>query len=113
VGDQEFYATLRRLDRRRDPAVATEEARAALARLRAELPDESPASQSDDADLVPAHLVADLEHQLAETRERLAKVRSARDRARRERDRARAEATEPAPQDGTGLVARLGRRLRP
>ena len=38
VGDQEFYATLRRLDRRRDPVVATEEARAALARLRAELP---------------------------------------------------------------------------
>lgn len=113
VGDQEFYATLRRLDRRRDPAVATEEARAALARLRAELPDESPSPRPGDADLVPAHVVADLEQQLAETRERLVKVRTARDRARRERDRAR-EATDAAPpRDGTGLVARLGRRLRP
>jgi hypothetical protein len=113
VGDQEFYATLRRLDRRRDPAVATEEARAALARLRSELPDEAP-WRSGDADLVPSHVVADLEHQLAETRERLAKVRSARDRARRERDRARAEVTDPVPtRSGTGLVGRLGRRLRP
>ncbi len=114
VGDQEFYATLRRLDRRRDPAVATDEARAALARLRAELPDESPSPAPGDADLVPAHVVADLEQQLAQTRERLMKVRTARDRARRERDRARAEATAAAPpRDGTGLVARLGRRLRP
>ena len=78
-----------------------------------ELPDEGP-SQSGDADVVPAHVVADLEQQLADTRERLVRVRSARDRARRERDRARAEAASSAPaRDGTGLVGRLSRRLRP
>ena len=113
VGDQEFYATLRRLDRRRDPAVATDEARAALAVIRSGLPHEGP-SRSGDADVVPAHVVADLEQQLAETRERLVRVRSARDRARRERDRARAQATSSAaPRDDTGLVGRLSRRLRP
>ncbi|HEU4335932.1 MAG TPA: hypothetical protein VFR45_01335, partial [Nocardioides sp.] len=66
-----------------------------------------------EADVVPAHVVADLEQQLAETRERLAKVRSARDRARRERDRARAEvAAVDGRDDRNGLVGRLGRRLR-
>lgn len=113
VGDQEFYATLRRLDQRRDPAVATAEARAALARLRRDLPDESPSLRPGAADVVPAHVAADLEQQLAETRERLARVRSARDRARRDRDRARAEVAAVAgPDDGDGLVGRLRRRLR-
>jgi hypothetical protein len=113
VGDQEFYATLRRFDQRRDPAVATEEARAGLARLRRDLPDESPALRPGAADVVPAHVAADLEQQLAETRERLARVRSARDRARRDRDRARAEVAAVAgPENGDGLVGRLGRRLR-
>lgn len=114
VGEQEFYATLRRLDRRRDTAAVAAEARSALARVRSALPDESACPQHGDRDVVPAHVVADLERQLAETRERLAKVRSARDRARRERDRARAEAatTTDGPRDAAGLVGRLESRLR-
>jgi len=112
VGDQEFYATLRRLDRRREPAAAAAEARSALARIRSALPDESPSPRSGDTEMVPAHVVADLEQQLAETRERLMKVRSARDRARRERDEARAAATAAEAADGAGVVGRLGRRLR-
>lgn len=113
VGEQEFYATLRRLDRRREPAAATEEARAALARLRSELPEEAPSDREGGADLVPAHVVADLERQLAETRARLTRVRAARDRARRRLERARAEAAAAAGPGGQdiGVVARLGRRL--
>ena len=111
VGEQEFYATLRRLDRTREPSVAIEEARVALARMRSDLPDESPAPRDGDGGLVPGHVVADLEQQLAETRERLTRVRAARDRARRQRDRARAEAATAGSGGGTGVVARLGRRL--
>ena len=109
VGEQEFYATLRRLDRRREPEVAAEEARAALGRLRAELPDESPAAREDD--LVPAHQLADVEQRLAETRERLTRVRAARDRARRQRDRAVAAASSVGA-DRPGVLTRLERRLR-
>ncbi|WP_299924383.1 methyltransferase domain-containing protein [uncultured Nocardioides sp.] len=109
VGEQEFYATLRRLDRRREPEVAAEEARAALGRLRAELPDESPAARDDD--LVPAHQLADVEQRLAETRERLTRVRAARDRARRQRDRAVAAGSSVGA-DRPGVLTRLERRLR-
>ncbi len=109
VGDQEFYATLRRLERG-DPPNQVTEARTALAEVRSALPDESPSSPGDENASVPAHHVADLERQLAETRERLTRVRSARDRARRQRDRARAGT---ASLTGTsGPLARLGRRLR-
>ena len=111
VGEQEFYATLRRLDRTREPSVAIEEARVALARMRSDLPDESPAPRDGDGGLVPGHVVADLEQQLAETRERLTRVRAARDRARRQRDRARAEAVTAGSTSDPGVVARLGRRL--
>jgi hypothetical protein len=109
VGEQEFYATLRRLDRRREPAVAADEARAALARLRAALPDEAPVA--GEGDVVPAHQLADVERRLAETRERLARVRAARDRARRQRDRALAAAAS-APADRPGVLSRLEQRLR-
>ena len=115
VGEHEFYATLRRLDPHGDPARVTEEARAALARLRAALPDESPGAPAGDT--VPAHHLADVEQRLAETRARLARVRAARDRARRQRDRAIAQATASAPGAGDEappprLGRRLGRRLR-
>lgn len=111
VGEQEFYATLRRLDRTRDPSTAIGDARVALARLRSDLPDESPSPGNGDGGLVPGHLVADLERQLAETRERLTRVRAARDRARRQLDRARAEVATAGSKGNTGVVARLGRRL--
>ena len=90
VGEQEFYATLRRLDprtragrgdrggaRRAGPAAVRPPRRVAVAPRRRR------------SGLVPGHVVADLERQLAETRERLTRVRAARDRARRQRDRAR------------------------
>lgn len=109
VGEQEFYATLRRLDRRRAPAEAGAEARAELARLRAELPDESPVATGGDT--VPAQQLADVERRLAETRDRLARVRAARDRARRQRDRAVAAAA-AAPADRPGVLGRLRRRVR-
>ncbi len=108
VGDQEFYATLRRLDRE-DP-IGVAQARAALADLRSALPDESVSSHRVEGTAVPAHHLADVERQLGETRERLARVRSARDRARRQRDRARADAAQKA--EASGLLGRLGRRLR-
>ncbi len=108
VGDQEFYATLRRLERRDSPGKVTE-ARAALAEVRSALPDESTSSQRGEGASVPAHHMADLERQLAETRERLARVRSARDQARRQRDRARAAAKLSA--ETPGPLGRLGRRL--
>lgn len=111
VGEQEFYATLRRLDRSREPSVAIEDARVALAQLRSDLPDESKSARNGDGGLVPGHVVADLQRQLAETRERLTRVRTARDRARRQLVRARAEAATAGSGGGTGVVARLGRRL--
>ncbi len=110
VGEQEFYATLRRRTRDADAAEAVDRARSGLARLRAELPDETPGGPpGDDRDLVPAHHLADVERRLAETRERLTRVRAGRDRARRQRDRALSVLADPAR---SGPLARLRGRLR-
>ena len=111
VGDQEFYATLRRLDRRRDPAVATEEARAALARLRSSSRTRRRRSPATRTWCRPTS--SPTSSNSSRRRESVSQgavgPRPGTPRARP----ARAEATEPAPRDGTGLVARLGRRLRP
>lgn len=113
VGDQEFYATLRRLDPRRDPAEVTTQARRALVGVRSALPTESVAPPKGEHTMVPAHHAEDLARQLAETRDRLARVRSARDRARRQRDRGRAEAATAAAGPGVaGIFGRLRKRPR-
>lgn len=113
VGEQEFYATLRRLDPHGDRAEATARARAAVARLRDDLPDETPVPPTEAGEaLVPAHHLADVERRLAETRERLTRVRAARDRARRQRDEALAASATGRRGLLDGTLDRLRSRLR-